>query len=120
MRDLNDLERWFSHPCMCTYAHHRDPEAFYVWNTQPTTTFLEDIVHVKVLLRNGVDTAVSPSVEDFKTEINEFYRLRNRCAHHEPLVEQDQEEESADLDRYEIVIKNVSNWVDPEVSQWIT
>ncbi|MDO4914732.1 Abi family protein [Corynebacterium sp.] len=204
----NNLEQWFSCPRMRTYAHHRDPEAFYVWNTQLSKTFLEDIAHVEVLLRNRIDTAVSPrygaqwydhedinlstparravwkakkrisnkqrsaplpgqviaelsldfwvflfgtryqsrlwpliqaklvttllpsdndsrprvspSLEDFKTEIDEVYRLRNRCAHHEPLVKQHQEEESADLDRYEIAIKNVSNWIDPVACQWIT
>lgn len=86
---FNNLEQWSAHPSTLTYAHHRDPEAFYVWNTHPTTTFLEDIVHVKVLLRNGVDTATSPSLEDFKTGFDEVYRLRNRCVHHEPLVRQD-------------------------------
>lgn len=45
---------------MKTYSFHSDPDALYLWNTRVTKSFLEDIQHVEVLLRNCVDTAVSP------------------------------------------------------------
>ena len=56
----SDLEAWFSSERMKTYSFHSDPDALYLWNTRVTKAFLEDIQHVEVLLRNCVDTAVSP------------------------------------------------------------
>uniref|UniRef100_UPI0037BFD1D2 hypothetical protein n=1 Tax=Helicobacter pylori TaxID=210 RepID=UPI0037BFD1D2 len=57
---VSDLEVWFSSERMKTYSFHSDPDALYLWNTRVTKAFLEDIQHVEVLLRNCVDTAVSP------------------------------------------------------------
>ena len=57
---VSDLEAWFSSERMKTYSFHSDPDALYLWNTRVTKSFLEDIQHVEVLLRNCVDTAVSP------------------------------------------------------------
>ena len=57
---VSDLEAWFSSERMKTYSFHSDPDAIYLWNTRVTKSFLEDIQHVEVLLRNCVDTAVSP------------------------------------------------------------
>lgn len=203
-----NLEQWFSQPRMSTYAHHRDPEALYVWNTQLSKSFLEDIAHVEVLLRKSVDTSISPrygddwydnslipfdrialrsvekakrrargnrphaplpgqviaelsfdfwaylftetysatiwpavlgtltgtrvptddgkrsrvrlpSLNEFKAEVDVVYRLRNRCAHHEPLVMRQRSDEDAYLDRCETAINNVARWFDPAASQWI-
>lgn len=207
MDSRDDLERWFSPQRMSTYAHHRDPEDLYLWNTRLTKAFLEDIQHIEVLLRNCVDAAVSPrygsqwydspkiplsgvarrsvdkakhrasrhqkrsplpgqviaelsfdfwtylfieryrstlwpliqnqlhttrltatggealrispSLEEFRFEVDVVYRLRNRCAHHEPIVRPQQAEEDAYLDRCETAINNVARWIDPDAAQWV-
>ena len=56
---VSDLEAWFSSERMKTYSFHSDPDALYLWNTRVTKSFLEDIQHVEVLLRNCVDDCTS-------------------------------------------------------------
>ena len=204
----SDLEAWFSSERMKTYSFHLDPEALYLWNTRVTKSFLEDIQHVEVLLRNCVDTAVSPrygqrwyvhpaipfdrqakksiqkaerragiargqvppsgrviaelsfdfwaylftntyastiwplvrnslvatpvsatdeggagifvpSLTDFKREVDVVYKLRNRCAHHEPIIRRNRQHENARLDRAQQAVRLLSTWIDPGASQWI-
>lgn len=204
----SDLDRWFSSERMSTYSFHSNPEALYLWNTRVTKAFLEDIQHVEVLLRNRVDTAVSPkygqrwyvhpaipfdrqakrsiqkaerragiargqtppsgrviaelsfdfwaylftntyastiwplvrktlvatpapsvagssvgifvpSLTDFKREVDVVYKLRNRCAHHEPIVRRNRRDEDARLDRAQQAIDLLARWVDPDAARWI-
>lgn len=203
------LDRWFSPARMSTYASHPNPEALYLWNTQVTKAFLEDIQHVEVLLRNRVDTAVAPrygarwyihpdipfdqpaqksvrkaerrastsrgqppppgrviaelsfdfwaylftntysstlwprirktlvgtlipstngskprvfvpALADFKREVDVVYKLRNRCAHHEPIVKHSRLSENARLDESQQSIERLAAWIDPAAAQWIT
>ncbi|MDN6460626.1 MAG: Abi family protein [Corynebacterium flavescens] len=205
---IHDLEAWFSPARRSTYNYHPDPEALYLWNTQITKAFLEDIQHVEVLLRNRVDVAVSPkygarwytnpripfdqqaknsikkaerrargstgqvpppgrviaelnfdfwaylftntytstiwppfrktlhgtpldvteknknrvslpSLVDFKREVNVVYRLRNRCAHHEPIVKKSRHSEESHLDEAQQAIAQLATWIDPAAAQWI-
>lgn len=54
----SDLEHWFSPARMSRY---RDDNAIdrYVWNSRVSKTFLEDIGHIEVLLRNFIDARLS-------------------------------------------------------------
>lgn len=204
----SDLDRWFSPARMSTYASHPNPEALYLWNTQVTKAFLEDIQHVEVLLRNRVDTTVAPrygarwyihpaipfdqparksirkaerrastsrgqapppgrviaelsfdfwaylftntyastlwplirktlvgtpipsadgsklgvfvpALADFKREVDVVYKLRNRCAHHEPIVKHSRQSENARLDEAQQAIERMAAWIDPAAAQWI-
>lgn len=213
---VSDLEAWFSSERMKTYSFHPDPEALYLWNTRVTKAFLEDIQHVEVLLRNHVDTAVSPkygqrwythpdipfdgeakksvskaqgrasrktqgrasinrgqelppgrviaelnfdfwaylftkkyastiwplvrrslvatpasttekggnvicvpSLNDFKRELDVVYKLRNRCAHHEPIIRRNRQQEDACLDRAQEAIRLLTTWIAPAAAHWI-
>lgn len=48
------LTRWFSSPRMERYSSANDPVALYVWNTRMAKSFLEDVDHLEVLLRNFI------------------------------------------------------------------
>ncbi|MBG9277865.1 hypothetical protein I4J10_11970 [Corynebacterium diphtheriae bv. mitis] len=53
------LSQWFSSARMSRYADHPSPEALYLWNTHLTKTYLADIEHLEVLLRNCIHTALA-------------------------------------------------------------
>lgn len=53
------LSQWFSPERMSRYAAHPAPEALYLWNTHLTKTYLADIEHLEVLLRNCIHTALT-------------------------------------------------------------
>lgn len=44
---------------MTRYADHPSPEALYLWNTHLTKTYLADIEHLEVLLRNCIHDALT-------------------------------------------------------------
>ncbi|MDK4246625.1 Abi family protein [Corynebacterium accolens] len=60
-----------------------------------------------------------PSLVDFKREIDVVYKLRNRCAHHEPIIKQDQQSERAGLDHAQKAIRSLARWLDPDAAEWI-
>ncbi|KQB86988.1 Abi family protein [Corynebacterium lowii] len=60
-----------------------------------------------------------PSQDDFKCEIDKVYRLRNRCAHHEPIVKQDLQLENGQLDELKNAIEQLASWIDPAAAWWI-
>lgn len=60
-----------------------------------------------------------PSRADFKREVDVVYKLRNRCAHHEPIVRRDKRDEDARLDRVQQVIDLLALWIDPDAGRWI-
>lgn len=196
--NADQLAKWFSAERIARYETHPHPELLYVWSTQLSKAFLEDIQHVEVLLRNTVDTALRSPIQDggygscwflessipftgparnsvqkarkrtrqgdivqnpgkiiaelsfdfwyflftptytatiwpkflrhipaqvareeFRHELEKVYVLRNRCAHHEPLVKADITAEAAALDDYSAALKTVSHWIDPQASEWI-
>lgn len=53
------LAQWFSSARMSRYASHPAPEALYLWNTHLTKTYLADIEHLEVLLRNCIHSALT-------------------------------------------------------------
>ncbi|MCQ4612468.1 Abi family protein [Corynebacterium sp. CCUG 51687] len=53
------LAQWFSSARMSRYVDHPAPEALYLWNTHLTKTYLADIEHLEVLLRNCIHYALS-------------------------------------------------------------
>ncbi|PMC67662.1 hypothetical protein CJ201_12935 [Corynebacterium aurimucosum] len=48
------LSQWFSSARMSRYTDHPSPETLYLWNTHLTKTYLADIEHLEVLLRNSI------------------------------------------------------------------
>ena len=184
---------------MSRFRFHSDPEALYVWNTRLTKSFLEDIQHIEVLLRNHVDrtlsehptrggygpqwflseqipftqpaqrsiskalaragfanhqadtgkvvaelsfdfwyflftatytTTVWPKIartlrggisrERFRKELKVVYDLRNRCAHHEPVINANSDIERKYLDRCQEAIFNIANAIDSSAANWIS
>ena len=61
-----------------------------------------------------------PSLTDFKREIDQVYRLRNRCAHHEPIIRQNRQSENTRLDRAQKAIRLLATWLDPAAAAWIS
>lgn len=47
------------------------------------------------------------------------YGLRNRCAHHEPLVKWDPLVEAAQLDAFDSALSQVARWIDGDAALWI-
>ena len=60
-----------------------------------------------------------PSLSVFKNEVDVAYRLRNRCAHHEPIIRKNRQEEESRLDRAQQAIETLSMWIDPNAAEWI-
>lgn len=187
------LSQWFSPARMSRYADHPAPEALYLWNTQLTKTYLADIEHLEVLLRNCIHTALTsrygerwfdntriafsnaagksirkaknraegreappgkiiaelsfdfwrfllsshyqasiwPQVEktlkkkpnsrqQFEGFVVVVYNMRNRCSHHESIVQQrDIPREVAHLDSVDNAIQMVADFIDPHAATWI-
>lgn len=53
------LSQWFSSARMSRYADHPSPETLYLRNTHLTKTYLADIEHLEVLLRNSIHNALT-------------------------------------------------------------
>lgn len=187
------LSQWFSVARMSRYADHPTPEALYLWNTHLTKTYLADIEHLEVLLRNCIHTALTsrygkrwfdngrlafsnkalwsinkakrragggrasagkiiaelsfdfwrflltrqyqasiwPQVEkalkekpdsrqQFEDLVVIVYNMRNRCSHHESIVQQRYiPREIALLDSVDNAIHMVAHFIDPDATAWI-
>ncbi|WP_211208115.1 Abi family protein [Corynebacterium callunae] len=72
---IAELEQWFSIPRMNTYRNSENPESFYIWNTQLSKAYLEDIQHVEVLLRNRVDAQLRSARGPFWFEDDSYFRF---------------------------------------------
>ncbi|WP_257160779.1 hypothetical protein [Corynebacterium cystitidis] len=59
------------------------------------------------------------SISDFKTKIDPVYKLRNRCAHHEPLVKTNLLLEEQNVNEALAAIETVTRWINPQASNWI-
>ncbi|SES24770.1 Abi family protein [Corynebacterium cystitidis] len=68
---------------------------------------------------NG-DGSLVPSLADFQDEVDVVYKLRNRCAHHEPIIKQNMQSENTELDQAQKAIKLLATWIDPDAAEWIT
>lgn len=178
---------------MGRYADHPAPEALYLWNTHLTKTYLADIEHVEVLLRNCIHNALTrrygdrwfnderipfnnaatknirkakrrageeealpgkiiaelsfdfwrfllsnhyqasiwPQVKralkkapDGRQQFEELvvivYEMRNRCSHHESIIQQNDEAgEIEHLDSVDNAIQKVADFIDPHAAAWI-
>lgn len=178
---------------MSRYAGHPTPEALYLWNTRLTKTYLADIQHLEVLLRNCIHDALTgryserwfdndlipfndaakknirkakkraggegvpsgkivaelsfdfwrfllssryqasvwPQVkkvlkkppdsrQQFEDLVVIVYEMRNRCSHHESIVQQrDRDREIAHLDSVDNAIEKVASYIDPNAATWI-
>lgn len=60
-----------------------------------------------------------PNLNEFRCEVDVVYKLRNRCAHHEPIIRQNRQDENEDFDRAQLAIEKLSTWIDPSAAQWI-
>lgn len=49
---------------MSRYVRHPEPEKLYLWNTRLTKTYLADIEHLEVLLRNCIHDALTSRYGD--------------------------------------------------------
>jgi len=190
---LELLSQWFSSARMSRYAGHPTPEALYLWNTRLTKTYLADIQHLEVLLRNCIHDALTgryserwfdndlipfndaakknirkakkraggegvpsgkivaelsfdfwrfllssryqasvwPQVkkvlkkppdsrQQFEDLVVIVYEMRNRCSHHESIVQQrDRDREIAHLDSVDNAIEKVASYIDPNAATWI-
>lgn len=52
-------------------------------------------------------------------EVEIIYKLRNRCAHHEPLVQASLTQEFQQIQRYIRAIDTLAGWLDPQLALWI-
>lgn len=68
---------------------------------------------------NDADTVAVPTLHEFKSKVDIVYQLRNRCAHHEPIICSDIEEECSRLDRAQEAIALLTRWIEPDASKWI-
>ena len=190
---LEHLSQWFSSARMSRYADHPAPEALYLWNTRLTKTYLADIQHFEVLLRNCIHDALTERYSDhwfddvripfnnaakknirkakkraggegvpsgkiiaelsfdfwrfllsnryqasvwpqvkralkkppnsrqrFEELVVIVYEMRNRCSHHESIVQQrDRDREIAHLDSVDNAIEKVASFIDPHAANWI-
>lgn len=55
----------------------------------------------------------------FETDVAAVYALRNRCAHHEPVVKQDAVAEAEYLNNVVEALHRVANSIDPAAAVWI-
>ncbi|WIM67749.1 hypothetical protein QP027_11840 [Corynebacterium breve] len=187
------LSEWFSSARMSRYVDHPSPEALYLWNTHLTKTYLADIEHLEVLLRNCIHTTLTkrynerwfdndrinfsdeakksirkakrraggreappgkiiaelsfdfwrfllsshyqasiwPQVEkalkqkpnsrqQFEALVVIVYKMRNRCSHHESIVQQrDILREITHLNSVDNAIYMVASFIDPHAAIWI-
>ncbi|WP_165241497.1 Abi family protein [Corynebacterium lizhenjunii] len=57
--------------------------------------------------------------QEFHGQVRACYWLRNRVAHHEPLIKADYTVEMAYLDEVSAAISQVARWIDPALDTWV-
>lgn len=60
-----------------------------------------------------------PSLKSFKREVDVIYHARNRCAHHEPIINQNKTIEDNRLDKIQNAIETVTRWINPDAAEWV-
>lgn len=60
-----------------------------------------------------------PTRATFEATVATVYSLRNRCAHHEPVVKQNAVREREYLDTHVAALDRVACWIDPAAGEWI-
>ncbi|MCF4006140.1 Abi family protein [Corynebacterium uropygiale] len=70
-------------------------------------------------VKGGLQRIPVPDRQQFKKQVGIIYTLRNRCSHHEPIVKDNFKKESSSLDRKQMAIEKVANWLDPDAADWI-
>ncbi|MDU0479725.1 hypothetical protein QVA66_10820 [Staphylococcus chromogenes] len=195
---LEDLSRWFSSARLESYSEAGSPEALYLWNTRLSKTFLQDIQHVEVALRNVIDKALTcaysaewfdyravptpspipfsepskksirtairrarwesglptgkviaeltfdfwyfllsrsyqttvwpkllpllngrPARDEFQAQVKVCYDMRNRAAHHEPLIKRHRNDENKLLDGACLAVQCVTTWISLDCAEWV-
>ncbi|APT93424.1 hypothetical protein CPHO_11580 [Corynebacterium phocae] len=118
---------------MSRYADHPAPEALYLWNTRLTKIYLAELSFDfwRFLLSSHYQASIWPQVEkalkqkpnsrqQFEALVVIVYEMRNRCSHHESIVQQrDIACEVAHLDSVDSAIQMVANFIDPHAVIWI-
>lgn len=61
----------------------------------------------------------NPERKQFYQQLGRIYRLRNRCAHHEPIVKADFETERKAIAADQFAMHQIANWIDPLAAEWI-
>lgn len=59
------------------------------------------------------------SREDFEYHLERIYKMRNRCAHHEPLARLDAQREKKETLAVLDSIHAIAELIDPEAAEWI-
>ncbi|ODQ95660.1 hypothetical protein BFG51_03340 [Dietzia alimentaria] len=74
----------------------------------------------RVLRRQGMPHYPQPqSRQPFEDCVERIYRLRNRIAHHEPLIHPDTTVETRRLDQLSTDLDTLARWIDPGAADWI-
>ena len=61
----------------------------------------------------------NPERKQFYRQLGRIYRLRNRCAHHEPIVKADLEAEREAIAADQFAMHQIANWINPHAAKWI-
>lgn len=59
------------------------------------------------------------SREEFEKHLERIYTMRNRCAHHEPLVRHDVQRETRETLAVLASIHEIATLIDPDAAEWI-
>lgn len=74
----------------------------------------------RALRRQGMPNYPQPQArQPFEDRVERIYKLRNRIAHHEPLIHLDATEEVRRLDRLSVDLYTLARWIDPAAADWI-
>lgn len=74
----------------------------------------------RVLRRQGMPHYPQPQArQPFEDCVERIYALRNRLAHHEPLVHASPQIETQRLDDRSTDLDTLARWIDPDAADWI-
>ena len=75
---VGQLEVWASPARLAKYRQASDPVALYVWSSELSAAVFEMIGHVEVLLRNAIDTRLSPKSGNLAWYDDPFYHFNSQ------------------------------------------
>ncbi|GAA1100438.1 MULTISPECIES: Abi family protein [Mycobacteriales] len=74
----------------------------------------------RVLRRHGMAHYPQPQPrQPFEDCVQRIYKLRNRIAHHEPLIHPNPAMETRRLDQLSADLDTLARWIDPDAADWI-
>lgn len=74
----------------------------------------------RVLRKRGMPHYPQPQArQPFEDCVERIYKLRNRIAHHEPLISPIASAETQRLDQLSADLDTLARWIDPDAANWI-